>query len=110
MDLDIAVRLTSPLAELTLSGEFDLNNVVRVGRAVDLAISAWGCSVVAVDLHDVTFIDGSGLRALVEARRRLDAASVFLWVTGLSPQVARMMKLTRTDSLFGVSDLVLQAT
>jgi anti-anti-sigma factor len=107
MDLDIGVRLTPPLAELTFSGELDLSEAERVGGAVG-QVEAWSCSLVAVDLHDVTFIDCAGIGALVGALLRLDAASSHLWVSGLSPEVSRMMKLTGTDSLFGVSDLVPQ--
>jgi anti-sigma B factor antagonist len=109
MDLEIRVRLTPPLAELTLKGEVDFSNTQRVDSAVDLAASAWGSSLVAVDLQDVTFIDCAGIRTLVQARHRLDAACSYLWITGLSPQVSRMMQLTGTDSLFGVADLVPQA-
>ena len=105
MDLEIAVRLTPPLTELTLHGELDLSNADRVRRVVDLAASAWGCSVVAVDLRDVTFIDCSGIRALVDAHNRLNDLSSHLWVTGLSPQVSRLLKLTGADSLLGVADL-----
>jgi anti-anti-sigma factor len=109
MDLEIGVRLTPPLAELTLKGELDFSSTQRVDWAVGLAASASGCSLVAVDLQDVTFIDCAGIRTLVEARHRLDAACSQLWISGLSPQVSRLMRLTGTDSLFGVSDLVAQA-
>ena len=109
MDLEISVRLTPPLAELTLKGELDFSTTLRVDEAVDLAASASGCSLVAVDLHDVTFVDCAGIRTLVQARHRLDAACSHLWISGLSPQVSRMMKTTGTDSVFGVCDLVPRA-
>ena len=105
MDLEIAVRLTPPLAELTLRGELDLSNAERVGTAVDQAI-AWNCGLVTFDLQDVTFTDCSGIRALVEAHQRLDEAASHMWVIGVSPRVSRMMKLTDTESLLGVADLV----
>lgn len=106
MNLQIAVRLTPPIAELAFSGELDFSDTHRVDQAIDLAASVGGCSVVAVDLHDVTFIDCSGIRTLADARQRLEAASSHLWINGLSPQVSRMMRLTGTDGLFGVADLV----
>jgi anti-sigma B factor antagonist len=105
MDLEIAVRLTPPLAELTLRGELDLSNAERVGCALGEAV-AGNCSIITLDLQDVTFIDCPGISALVEAHDRLNDVSSSLWMTGLSPQVSRMMKLTDTDSLLGVADLV----
>jgi anti-anti-sigma factor len=106
LDLEIAVRLTSPLAELALRGDLDVGTAERMGRVVDQAV-CWGSSLVAVDLGRVAFIDCAGIGALVEARHRLNGVSSHMWVTGLSPQVSRLMKLTGTDTLFGVSDLAL---
>jgi len=106
LDLDIALRLTPPLAELTLRGELDLSNADRVTSAVDEAV-ALSCSLITVDLQDVTFIDCSAMWALVEARHRLNDIESDLSVIGLSPQVSRIMNLTGTDSLFRAVDLVL---
>ena len=78
MDLEIALRLTPPLAELTLKGELDSSATQKVDWAFHLATSVWGCSLVAVDLHDVTFIDCAGIRTLVDARQRLETASSHL--------------------------------
>ena len=105
MDLEISVRLTPPLAELTLRGELDLSNAERVGTAVDQAI-AGNCELVAFDLRGVSFTDCSGISALVEAHQRLDEVASHMWVTELSPRVSRMMKLTDTESLLGVAELV----
>ena len=62
----------------------------------------------ADDVVDVVLLwwrdeDGDLVDTLVDAHHRLDAASSQLWVSGVSPQVARMMTLTGTDALFGVS-------
>jgi anti-anti-sigma factor len=106
MDLDLQIYLSQipPRAELTVQGELDCATTEKIDQAIDRT-AASGCTLVAVDLHDVTFIDCAGIGALVNARHRLDAGSACLWVIGLSRQVARMMTLTGTDALFGVSDL-----
>src|SRR3954454_21927203 len=101
MDLNLQLNLsqTPPLAELTIQGELDFATSEKIDQAIDQT-AAGGCTLVAVDLHDVTFIDCAGIRALVRARHRLDAGSSHLWVIGISRQVARMMALTGTDALF----------
>jgi anti-sigma B factor antagonist len=104
LDLQIDLSQTPPLAELTVQGELDFATTEKIDQAIDRT-TAGGCTLVALDLHDVTFIDCAGISALVKARHRLDAGSSHLWVIGLSRQVARMMALTGTDALFGVSDL-----
>jgi len=104
MDFDITASFSHPLALLRPVGELDLDTVRTIDWGVSEAIRR-GCSLVGVDLWEVSFIDCSGIGALVEAKSRLEAAGSHLWVTGLSPQVWRIMKLTGTDTLFGVPDL-----
>lgn len=104
MDFEITASFSPPLALLRPEGELDLDTVETIAWGVDEAIRR-GCSLVGVDLWDVTFIDCCGIGALVEARCRLEAAGSHLWVTGLNPQVWRIMRLTGTDALFGVAEL-----
>ena len=105
MDLESAVRLTPPLGELTFRGELDLSTTESVRCVVDQAVAS-GCSLVTLDLEDVTFIDCSGVRALVEAHQRLNDRACHLWLIGFSPQVSRMLRLTGADGLLGVGDVV----
>ena len=104
MVFEIGTSYTPPLAVLRLKGELDLNTVKALGWALDEALEQ-RCILVGMDLSGVSFIDCSGIGALVEAMHRLSTSSAQLCVHRLSPQVARMMKLTGTDVLFGVSDL-----
>ena len=104
MVFEIGTSYTPPLAVLRLKGELDLNTVNAMGWAIDEALEQ-RCILVGIDLSGVSFVDCSGIGGLVEAMNRLSASSAQLCVHRLSPQVARMMKLTGTDVLFGVSDL-----
>jgi anti-anti-sigma factor len=103
VDLEVSSSLTPPSAHLTVRGELDLVSADTIDASIDQT-AARGCTLVTIGLDEVTFIDGAGIQALVEARHRLDAASSTLSVTGVSRQVARMMKLTGTAAFFGVSD------
>jgi anti-anti-sigma factor len=104
MVFEIGTSYTPPLAVLRLRGELDLNTIKAMSWAIDEALEQH-CILVGIDLSEVSFIDCSGIGALVEVMHRLSAASAQLCVHRLSPQVSRMMKLTGTDVLFGVSDL-----
>jgi anti-anti-sigma factor len=104
MVFEIGTSFTPPLAVLRLRGELDLNTVNAIGWAIDEALDQ-GCALVGMDLAGVSFIDCSGIGALIEAMHRLNAASAQLCVHRLSREVSRMMKLTATDVLFGVCDL-----
>lgn len=56
---------------------------------------------VVLDLSDVTFIDSSGLGAVVAAKKLLTGAHQ-LELAGLTPVVAKVFKLTRMDTIFPI--------
>ncbi|MEO1703852.1 MAG: STAS domain-containing protein [Pseudomonadota bacterium] len=56
---------------------------------------------VVLDLSEVSFIDSSGLGAVVAAKKLLNGSHV-LELAGLTPVVAKVFKLTRMDTIFTV--------
>ncbi|WP_434616889.1 STAS domain-containing protein [Tabrizicola sp. M-4] len=56
---------------------------------------------VVLDLSEVTFLDSSGLGAVVAAQRFLRAGQV-LELAALTPAVARVFRLTRMDTVFAI--------
>jgi anti-anti-sigma factor len=64
-------------------------------------------STIVLDLQDLTFIDSSGLLAVLEARRRAMSNGHRLLLSGASPVARRLIELTGTQSLLdeqGVPD------
>lgn len=55
---------------------------------------------VMLDLSRVDFVDSSGLGALVTARKYLSAEQRPLELAGMTPPVAKVLRLTRMDSVF----------
>jgi anti-anti-sigma factor len=86
-----------------LSGDFDLLAVepfnVEVERAAAMAEEA-----VVVDLRELTFIDSSGLRAILDGHARIAARGVE--VTFLKPagRLMRVFEVTGTDRLLPFDD------
>jgi anti-sigma B factor antagonist len=60
-----------------------------------------GPDLVVLDLSRVEFIDSSGLGAIVAAMKSMGQARK-LALAGLTPNVERVFKLTRMDSVFSV--------
>jgi anti-sigma B factor antagonist len=56
-----------------------------------------------LDLSKVVFIDSSGLGAIVAARKQLRAGQQ-LDLAGLTPDVAKVFRLTRMDAVFVIHD------
>lgn len=60
-------------------------------------------SRVVLDLHRVEFVDSSGLGAIVGAMKQL-GGQVSLELAGLTPNVAKVFRLTRMDTVFTIHD------
>ena len=89
---------------LRLAGELDLGNAARVGELVAGGDS--GPSRLVIDLREVTFIDSTGVRELLEARRLTEESGGRLALLAPSRPVQRVLELSQLIAVFEViSDL-----
>jgi anti-anti-sigma factor len=88
---------------LRLIGELDLSGVNLFEQTLEAELGADG-GVVALDLRELTFMDSSGLRALVMADRRVKKAGSTLVVVRPSGSVERVMALTDVSERLEVVD------
>jgi anti-sigma B factor antagonist len=98
MAFEVKMRVTAPLAVVRVSGELDMSTEGDLLAAVEQA-TVQGCTLIAVDLSGVEFIDCSALGTLLRSVKVLRRAGGHLVVTAASPQVMRMIHLTGTDWL-----------
>ena len=82
-----------------LSGEFDIATAADLRHALTDDTEA---TVVVADFADVTFVDSSALRALLEVRQQLEHQGRSLRLINLSEPVAALLRITDTAQLFGV--------
>ncbi len=61
-----------------------------------------GKNNIVVDLHEVRFVDSSGLGALVSGFKNASARNGNLKLCGLQPQVKSMFELTRLHRVFEI--------
>jgi len=93
-----AVEPDGHRAVLRLRGEFDLVAVPDVEQVV--AELAGVFEQLVVDLRDLTFMDSSGLRALIAADRSLqESGGQLVLIRGGKP-IERLFELTQAGSLF----------
>ena len=100
MKLHVIPTVLPPAAILTLAGELDIAETLRLSTIVDGVLREGGLSIV-LDLAGVTFMDTAGLTALVRASQRVQHAGGELSVVSVSPQVARVLALVGPDQLRG---------
>jgi anti-sigma B factor antagonist len=85
-------------ATIILAGEFDLTGVEQVGASFSEALAARPRSI-TVHVPGLTFIDSSGLRALLHARAAATDAGVAFRVREPSPALRRIAEMTGIEEL-----------
>jgi anti-sigma B factor antagonist len=83
---------------VTIAGSLDLNSSERLRASVDETLSArpqW----IAIDAGAVTFVDSSGLAALLRARHLVTEAGVGFRFTAASPALRRVAELAGFQTL-----------
>jgi anti-sigma B factor antagonist len=103
MESPISRELTDDgTARVTLVGEIDYSNADEVAQGLRETIGEWGPAVVTVDLQDATFIDSTGLGALIEGFRAATAADAAFTVVNPSDGFRRVLTVTGLCELFGL--------
>jgi len=91
------------VAVIDVDGDVDMATVDHVGLALTDALDSGNPLV--VDLVDVTFIDSTGMRAMIEARRRSRELGVpMVCVCPDRAAVWRLLELTGTTGFFEVTE------
>jgi anti-anti-sigma factor len=84
---------TGGVLRLVLSGEVDMATAVQIPEATDKALSEHATEVL-IDLAAVTFLDSTGMRALLTAQRIAAESRVPLRVVGAQGGVERVLTIT----------------
>ncbi|NHC23971.1 STAS domain-containing protein [Nocardioides sp. IC4_145] len=93
-----------PQLRVVVTGELDVLSASGLRGAV-ARHSADGCSSVVIDLEGVTFIDCTGLSALLACQQEVAASGGTFGVAALSAAVARVVELTGTAGRFDTMTL-----
>ncbi|RST15919.1 anti-sigma factor antagonist [Streptomyces sp. WAC05374] len=86
---------------ISVSGELDIVTGEELRDRLHTALNQ--SATVLIDLSHVTFLDCSGVRVLLWARRQAAATGVRLLLHDPSPAVGRILRATRLDTAFTVS-------
>jgi anti-anti-sigma factor len=102
--MDIRSTHREGTARLELHGELDIGTAPKLDEAVDRALDD-GCREVVLDLRGTTFLDSSGLNALIQAARAVDARRGRMAVVSPPGSEARVViEMSRTGSAVGLRD------
>jgi anti-sigma B factor antagonist len=87
---------------LSVFGAVDLVSAERLRQAIDVAVNT--SPRVTLDVAEMTFIDSTGLSALVYGHRRAQDAGGDLVVRHPSPMLKRLLGITHLDSMLVIEE------
>jgi len=91
---------------VTVCGEIDFSNADAVADGIRGAIAQWSPPTVRIDLKDATFIDSTGLGALIEGYRAATAGATRFVVVNPTATFRRVLTVTGLCELFGLAEHV----
>ncbi|MDJ1172973.1 STAS domain-containing protein [Roseofilum capinflatum] len=83
------------------SGILDSTKASQFREEVNTLVQS-GADLILIDLKEVTFIDSSGLGALVAALKTVRSAGGKLFICSINEQVRMLFELTSMDRVFEV--------
>jgi anti-sigma B factor antagonist len=101
--VEIAEASSGRAVVVTLAGEFDLSVEKLFSEIVTDGVVQDGHASVVLDLAEITFLDSSGIRALLVARKQALASGTRLSLRRPSPAVQRVLELTAVVGAFEIA-------
>jgi anti-sigma B factor antagonist len=101
MLLNIHTEADADTLEVTLSGEFDMGSVSTFRSAVENEPVQWRRAV--IDMHDVVFMDSSGLQELLRLNNRAREQEREVILARPSVPVLRLLELTGLATHFTIA-------
>lgn len=105
--LSIEITEIAGVPVVRAHGEIDLYTVPEFEQALDACVKRETQALIA-DLTETTYLDSSGLSALIHAYKALSGRKGGLCVVAPpeTPGVRRVLEITRLNTVFQVSDTV----
>lgn len=101
-ELFVSTAIVGDECVLTLSGEIDISCAEQIGDLGVGTLESHGIRVLALDLSAVTFIDSTGLAALVRMYHAAAAHGKLLSVRNPSEAVCKLLSLSALDTVLRV--------
>ena len=109
MQSDIEIdEIDDYIAVVTVSGHLDSELASQLNPQIRQLTKAK--KLLVVDLQNLEFLASAGLGALLYAAKDLEKKNGQVWLVSLQPQVRKIFKLTRVESMFRFYDSMEEAT
>lgn len=98
--MSIAVEFNGTVASIVLSGGIDYATQEEFKTANKEALSAESVTEINVDFANATFLDSSGIRALIILKREADASGKSLTLMNCNENLREIFEIGGFDRIF----------
>ncbi|WP_333777570.1 STAS domain-containing protein [Streptomyces sp. IBSBF 3136] len=105
--LTVVTTTTDGIRVLTLAGEIDHHTGDALRRALDASDTPR--PRIVADMHQVTFMDSSGINIFITAHQDLSEAGGWLRLAAIGESVARTISLVGIDTVIDCRETLSQA-
>lgn len=92
------------VSTVTIQGEIDFSNADELAHHLRAAVADWSPTTVRVDPAQASFIDSTGLGALIEGYRAASAADAGYLVVNPTDGFRRVLTVTGLAEFFGLTE------
>ena len=102
MSVDISVN--GEVTTAYISGELDHHSATAIRATIDNAVELNMPSLLVLDFTRVSFMDSSGIGLVMGRYRNLSRRGAKLHITGTSPQIYKVMRLSGIEKLATIDE------
>jgi stage II sporulation protein AA (anti-sigma F factor antagonist) len=96
------VEINGNVARIVLAGALDFSTQEEIHTAHNQALTASGVQEIQVDFRDVTFVDSSVIRALLQIRKKAAAQGKSLILTNCHAPIMEIFIVGGFDRVFTI--------
>ena len=100
--LNINIESKDEKVFVSLNGEIDISNVKLLNEYIEKMYEQGNEFI--VDFENLTYIDSTGLGALVHIYKALDAEGKKLTIKNVNDNIKKLFAITNLDNLIGIEE------
>ena len=100
--LQIAMRRVADVPIVALSGSCTMEQSTLIGEALEPLACDPAVKVLILDMHDLDFIESSGLGGVISAYLKCRRRGAELRLVGPAPAIMRVLEITQLDKLLRI--------
>lgn len=100
--MSIAVEFDGSIARITLSGDIDYSTQDEIRRENSRALAAGDIQEIHVNFADVSFLDSSGIRALLTLQKQANEEKKSVLLLNCNRRIREIFAISGFDRMFTI--------